>query len=64
MCCMTPKEKHGLKDVVKNIGKLSLAGLFVVSTLLYAQSFAQGPETPIAAPAQAFQAESQLQITL
>lgn len=46
MCCMTPREKHGLKDMIRNIGKLSLAGLFVVSTLLHATSHAAEPPAP------------------
>ncbi len=43
MCRVPPREQPGLKTFICQLGKLSLAGLFVASGLLYA---APAPEPP------------------
>ena len=49
-------EKHAVEDLVKNIGKLSLGGAFILTTLWYAQTLAAEPVHNSASPLTTVQA--------
>ncbi|WP_373531099.1 hypothetical protein [Vampirovibrio sp.] len=44
------QNQHAWKDMALNIGKLSLAGLFVTGTVFFCHAYAETPETAQSVP--------------
>jgi hypothetical protein len=44
------KNQHAWEDIALNVGKLSLAGLFITGTVFFCNAYAEKPETATSVP--------------
>lgn len=50
MLRFNPKDAHAWEDIALNIGKLSLAGLFITGTVYFCNAYAEMPHLSASVP--------------